>query len=242
MINLRLMERDHAILHDLKCFHVMSLEQIRRRHFAKVCKSVCSERLTKMHKEGIVLKQRVGILMHQRHPKEVGSVVTLTSKGARILQENGKTFTKEFYPRVLNTAELPHDLLLVELVDVLKKKLPSCEIQLGTRGRTYGGTALRVPDLTVSLTGKEQWAVELELTAKSSRRYRHILLDYLTSDYDKVLYVVGSPAIQLKLQRILNEYKNSSQCRFKFTLLDEFLDGSGEKIPRNISIKEEVAA
>lgn len=51
------------------------------------------------------------------------------------------------------------------------------------------------------------------------------MLDYLTSDFDKIIYVLGTTAIKTKLSRILGEFSSVSECsgRFEFSLLDEFL-------------------
>lgn len=88
-----------------------------------------SERLTKLHEAGFILKQRVGILMHHGTAKEIGSVVKLTLKGLKVTQGFHKINSKHLQPRPLNTAELYHDLLLFDVAQVLKQKHSGCEIK-----------------------------------------------------------------------------------------------------------------
>ncbi len=220
----RLMMRDHALFKDINCFNVISLEQIRRRHFAGLAPSICSERLSKLHAAGFISKQRVGTLIHHKVPKNVGTVVTLTQKGLRVVQ-TGTNFAGNSRLKILNTAELPHDLLLVEIAEKLKQKHPEMIVSTGERGEIACKSQQIVPDLIAKLDGKN-WAIELELTAKSSNRYRRLMLDYLTSDYKKIFYIVGSAAIATKLRRILAEYSTTSEGmgRFEFKTLDDFLN------------------
>jgi hypothetical protein len=219
----RLMMRDHALLKDINCFNVMSVEQIRRRHFTGLAPSICSERLSKLHTAGFISKQRVGTLIHHKVPKNVGTVVTLTQKGLRVVQ-TGNNFAGNSRLKILNTAELPHDLLLVEIADKLKEKHPKIIIFTGERAGIACKTHHIVSDLIAKLDGKN-WAIELELTAKSSTRYRKLMLEYLTSDFDKIIYVLGTTTIETKLARILSEFSSVSESsgRFEFKLLDEFL-------------------
>jgi len=219
----RLMARDHALLKDINCFNVLSLEQIRRKHFAGLATSICSERLSKLHTAGFISKQRVGTLIHHKVAKNVGTVVTLTQKGLRVVQTRNN-FAGNSRVKILNTAELPHDLLLVEIADKLKEKHPKIIIFTGERGEIACKSQHIVPDLIAKIDGNS-WAIELELTAKSSTRYRRLMLEYLTSDFDKIIYVLGNKTIATKLARILGEFScvSESSDRFEFSLLDEFL-------------------
>lgn len=198
--------RDGAILKDLSVWGVLSLAQIRRRHFVNLAESVSSERITKLHNAGLVCKQRVGILIHHGRPKEIGTVVTLTVAGLRIVHGSKTDCHKSLRPKPLNTSELHHDLLLVELADALRKKHPNCHMVLGESSGGHADLLRRVPDLVMSLAS-EHYAVELELTAKSSTRYRQILASYqVSSNFDRVLYVVGNTHIAVKIARILRDH------------------------------------
>lgn len=221
--------RDLAILADLASWGVLSLEQIRRRHFAGLAQSVSSERIAKLHDSGLVCKQRVGILMHHGHPKEIGSVVTLTRAGHALVHFGGHGLQSPRWPKRLNTAELYHDLLLVEVADQLKAKQPGCHVVRSERAISSSLAGLRVPDLVVTVAGT-RWAVELELTVKSSARYRQILASYqVQNDYKRVLYVVGSAATAVKIRRLLGEHLAPEASAFgslgvfTFRSLEEFL-------------------
>jgi len=201
----KLTARDLSVLADIANWGVLSLEQVRRRHFAGLAVSVSSERITRLSDAGLISKQRVGILIHHGQPKEIGSVVTLTKVGLGILIRAGLSKPKQSHPRPLNTAELHHDLLLVELSEAIQRVESGCRIVRGERSAHGLHLGHRVPDLIVK-AGSQRWAVELELTAKSSTRYRQILASYqVSSDYDRILYVVGSSSIAAKIRCILGE-------------------------------------
>jgi hypothetical protein len=75
----------------------------------------------------------------------------------------------------------------------------------------------------------ERYAIELELTAKSSTRYRQILASYqVSSHYDRVLYVVGCPQIAIKIRRFLGDQIAVSATlpatvgRFTFKMLEDY--------------------
>lgn len=217
----KLTARDLSVLADTANWGVLSLNQLRRRHFAGLALSVSSERITRLSDAGLISKQRVGILMHHGQPKEIGSVVTLKKVGLGILIRAGLSNPKQMHPRPLNTAELHHDLLLVDLSEALKLREPGCRIVRGERG-IYGlRIGQRVPDLIVETT-HARWAVELELTAKSNTRYRQILASYqVSSDYDRVLYAVANAAIATKIRSLLGAHLKSGTSPFgrleKFT-------------------------
>jgi len=207
--------RDLAVLGDINAWGVLSLEQIRRRHFASLAVSVSSERLGKLHDAGLILKQRVGILMHHGRPKETGSVATLTQAGLKIVQRNGDGGTSPSpRPYTLNTSELHHDLLLVDLAESLKARQPGCHVVRCERGTFSPLAGQRVPDLIATVRGI-RWAVELELTTKSSTRYLQILASYrVQSDLDRVLYVVSAAATAMKIRRLLGEHRGAEASPF----------------------------
>lgn len=227
----KLTVRDLSVLADIANWGVLSLEQVRRRHFAGLAVSVSSERITRLSDAGIISKQRVGILMHHGQPKEIGSVVTITKVGLGIINRAGLGAHGQGQPRPLNTAELHHDLLLVDLSEAIQQVKTGCRIKRAERCTHGLHLGQRVPDLIVK-TESARWAVELELTAKSSTRYRQILASYqLSGDYDRILYVVGSSSIATKIRRILGDDHAPQSSpfgqleRFTFYPVTEFIHG-----------------
>ncbi|MCK6597221.1 MAG: hypothetical protein L6Q37_02560, partial [Bdellovibrionaceae bacterium] len=82
------------------------------------------------------------------------------------------------------------------------------------------------PDAILSDTnGKLTIALELELTAKSERRYRELILKYrLAKDFESVIYVTSSEVIRNKIQNILGTAGMVS--KFQFLSLDTIFLGS----------------
>ena len=72
-------------------------------------------------------------------------------------------------------------------------------------------------------------ALELELTAKSEKRYRELILKYrLAKDFESVVYITSSDAIRNKIQSLLGGFGMTS--KFKFMSLGEVLLGNGLQI------------
>jgi hypothetical protein len=116
-------------------------------------------------------------------------------------------------------------VLLVDVVDALREKFPGAIL---TNGRLLGDQASAQsvnPDAVLEFPEcKERWAVELELNAKSEKRYREIVLRYrLQSAFARVLYVTGSREVVQKLARVLDrmpERLSSAEPTEKFLWLD----------------------
>jgi hypothetical protein len=122
---------------------------------------------------------------------------------------------------------LRHDLLLNEVVWAMEKRFPNTTF---CHGRLIPGSdAKQIPDAEFAVDG-ERIALELELTEKSEKRYREIVLQYrLSPIIKKVVYVVASDRIkdkisfQLTQQRAIPGLSKPSTGKFYFVVLSEFL-------------------
>ena len=73
-----------------------------------------------------------------------------------------------------------------------------------------------------SLKNNEKIALELELTAKSEKRYRELILKYrLSKDFNKVLYVTNQRQIETKIKSLLGTGLVNEKFKF-LTLTDVF--------------------
>lgn len=236
MKELKIMPRDLRILADLCTWGVLSMEQIRTRHFKGLSISVSSERTSKLAQAGYLQKRKVGTVIYQRKPKEVGVVLLPTLKAIRLLSQSGYSTEAFSRPRPLNTSQLHHELLLFDLAHLIESKFSE-----GTGVSIFRGSHLmgalkmgeQVPDL-VCKAGDQLTAVELELTAKSSQRYEQIMASYrLDSRFQKVLYVSANEHINHKILKSLGCWdarEKSMPCsfeHFEFHLLAHFFDQNG---------------
>jgi len=224
----RLTSRDLAILADLNSWGVLSCEQLRSRHFEGRALSVASERLTKLHKLEVIRKQRVGILLHHGEPRVIGIVFSLNSKGLTALRLAGCDVEEKQRVKPLNTAQLYHDLLLVEVAGVLARRHPEAKILCGSHYLGAHKIFGQVPDLVMCVDGFAT-AVELELSDKSKLRYQQILANYRISKiYQKVLYVVGAVSIARKIRSLIEYGRLQSDAfgsveKFTFTPLSSLI-------------------
>ena len=90
------------------------------------------------------------------------------------------------------------------------------------------GDQTRVPDFVMIDTDtKETTAIELELTTKSERRYRHIILDYrMSKSFSKVLFVTASETIRRKIMtevlgEKIHDFRIQNAGKFYFLLVGD---------------------
>jgi len=221
--------RDLRLLQDLAFWGVLSFSQIRQRHFAGLSLSVMSERLTKLHQAGLLRKQRVGILFHHGRPQEIGTVVVSTNRGLSILNSVGLASHIVQRPKPINTAQLHHELLLVDTATNLLRTDPGSKVFRGSHLVGAAKNLDRLPDLIIK-NSHGMIAVELELTAKSSMRYREILASYrVSAQFHKVIYVVSEPSIARKIRGLLGSNPTTSNSlgeveKFSFVHLSALLE------------------
>ena len=189
MNHIPLTDRDKAILGDCYRHTVISFGQIHKRHFMGNAKATVHNRLTELLHRGLVTKSRVGALAHPGGKNNVGVVYQISRQGIRALNETHPDGGLRQDPLRLSLYSLPHDLLLNEVVWALERRYPQTSFRHGRL--ITDPDAKRVPDAEFTL-GSDRIAVELELTAKSEKRYREIVWQYLLSPiFTKIVYVAS---------------------------------------------------
>jgi hypothetical protein len=221
---IQLGDRDFDILKALYANTVMSFEQLKRWHFPKTNIQTASNRLSRLVLGGYIAKQRVGIVIYKRIPTPINVVFTVTRHGIQELRKrDGPVYFRD-QPVPLNTFSLIHDLTLNEAVAKLIKENPKLKITNSKLMRFDPQTNAQIPDAVgVMIDGNEQMAIELELTAKSEKRYREIISNYrLLRRYSKVLILYGDETIWSKIRSTLpvdrSETANGKTIFSKFEL------------------------
>lgn len=195
--------RDTALLRELYEQTVMSYRQLAERHFKGAAHSTVYNRLSRLMKAGFMSRFRVGMVIHQGGREEIGSVYRVTKRGIAWLKEVESSGTLRDDPVPLNTYTLAHDLILNDAMAALSLRFPGSIQVHGKLTPSLPKAGARVPDAVMKCTATEpKWsAIELELSAKSAKRYREIVLQYrLAPEFGKVLYVVGNEGIALKIK------------------------------------------
>ncbi len=197
--------RDLFLLMELYRNVVLSFPQVCRKVFLGKAKSTVLNRLGKLEGMGFLERWRVPVLDSKQPGPGIFVVFSITRKGIAALSARhlGQSFRQK--PIRVHGYGIYHDVLLVDVMDALRVKFPGAAV---TNGRLWGqnvAVASVNPDAVLELPGgKERWAVELECTAKSEKRYREIVLRYrLQSVFDRVLYVTDRDEVVQKLARIL---------------------------------------
>ncbi|MBS1986182.1 MAG: replication-relaxation family protein [Bdellovibrionales bacterium] len=195
--------RDTALLRELYEQTVMSYRQVAARHFKGAAHPTVYNRLSRLMRAGLMSRFRVGMVIHQGGREEIGSVYRITKRGIAWLKTVDPSGTFRDEPVPLNTYTLAHDLVLNDAMAALSLRFPGSSLVHGKLMTSLPRAGARVPDAVMKCTGAEpKWSsVELELSAKSAKRYREIILQYrLSPDFGKVLYVVGNEGIAAKIK------------------------------------------
>lgn len=200
-----LTERDKNLLYDCYQNGVLSFSQVKVRHFGSVSRATTHNRLTRLRDDEFLRSYKVGIVIHHRTPQEIGVAYLPTKK---TLEALCRLFPGESFrpmPLGLNTTTLSHDLLLTDVLTALREHFQKGRV-LSTMSYTIQGT--RVPDgVIIGPTGSHV-AVELELSPKSEKRYREIILQYkLSREFARVLYVVANEKVRQKIIPHILGYK-----------------------------------
>jgi len=226
--NLRLTVRDIELLKDIYDSQFLSFYQIHEKHFPKNKRPTVYNRLSKLVKAEIIKAVNVNIVAHHRKGELLGVVYLLTKEGLRWLQDYKMTEDINPNPVTLNLSCLYHDLLLTDVLRILKGSWkvtkPSKENQN------------RIPDaILIDPRTNKKMALELELTAKSEMRYREIILSYRTnSEFDSVLYVVKDISIQKKIGGLITGFNGRYEIgddtdNFKFMILPQIFNSTKEE-------------
>jgi DNA-binding MarR family transcriptional regulator len=217
--------RDLFLLNTLYENVVLSFTQVCRKAFSGKAKSTVLNRLGKLEGMGVIERWRVPVLDSKKPGPGIFVVFCITRKGIGILaaRQPDRAFRQK--PIRLHGFTVHHDVLLVDVMDALRERFQSSIV---TNGKLLGDQAAAQsvnPDAVLELPeGKERWAVELELTPKSEKRYREIVLRYrLQSAFARVLYVTTSREVVQKLARVLDrmpEKLGANQPLEKFLWLE----------------------
>lgn len=198
--------RDLLLLERLYENVVLSFPQVCRKAFKDKAKSTVLNRLGKLEGMGVIERWRVPVLDSKRPGPGIFVVFCITRKGIGMLamRQPERAFRQK--PIRLHGYTVHHDVLLVDVLDALREKFTGSSLMNGRLSGDQASAQEVNPDATIELPeSKELWAVELELTAKSEKRYREIVLRYrLQSTFARVLYVTSSREVVLKLSRVLD--------------------------------------
>ncbi len=225
--NLRLTVRDIEVMKDIYDSQFLSFYQIHEKHFPANKRPTVYNRLSKLVKAEVIKAINVNLIAYHRNGDLLGVVYVLTKDGLNRLQDFKMTEDINPNPVTLNLSCLYHDLLLTDVLRILKGSWkvtkPSKENQN------------RIPDAVLfdQRTNKKM-ALELELTAKSEMRYRDIILSYRTSsEFDCVLYVVKDISIQKKIGGLITGFNGRYEIsddtdKFKLMTLNEIFNSTKE--------------
>jgi len=226
-----LQERDFKILALAFEHTVMSFEMVKRIHFGAVNLQTASNRLNRLCRGGFLRKYRAGLVIYQGTQRQVQMVFTITLQGIQALKARSPGVVIRDEPVPINSHTLIHDLLLGEVVEALKPEYPGRRI---VNTKLLGDGAVRgvqLPDAIIrSANGKEDLALELELTVKSEKRYREIVTNYrLAGRFARVLVVTSDDSVALKMARAAGVDPPDLTAwpvrfsKFQFRRLSEFL-------------------
>lgn len=206
MRNVLLTERDLALLWDLHANVVMSFWQIHKSHFAGKDHSTVINRLKRLELAGFIERTRIQRMKSWHGGKLLGVVYQITPAGLKTLSKSRELYSERV--PTLNLASLEHDLLVNDIRAGILRKFPD-----GTwiNGRFLVGMKglNKIPDACVKLPEVNKLvAIELELHAKSSVRYREIVSELRSSSaLEKVIYVTPHLNIGRKIMSEIAGYE-----------------------------------
>jgi len=109
----------------------------------------------------------------------------------------------------IRAATWPHDNSLVDLAPKLVRNFGGViepERRVRLRRRLNGEVHKHTPDLVVHRSARRPFAVELELSLKAPSRIKAIVDYYLSSEFERVLYLTGDPNIARFIQRFVQPF------------------------------------
>lgn len=225
--NLRLTVRDIELMSDLYESNFLSFYQVHEKHFPENKRPTVYNRLSKLIAAKLICAMNVNLIAYHRRGELLGVIYQLTKEGLKRLQDFKMREEIDLNPATLNLTSLYHDLLLTDVLRVLKRTWKVTETPLEMKDR--------IPDaILIDLITNKKMALELELTAKSEMRYQDIVLSYRTSgEFDSVLYVVRDESIQRKIGGVITGFSTRYEIgdntdKFKFMSLTEILNPTTE--------------
>ena len=234
MARLRVSDRDLGVLLDLYNNVFLAFYQIKDIHFKNRAKPTVYNRLSKLTKSGLIGVLSVNLKAHHRHHEDVGVLYKITKQGLLVLKTYFPQITFRDEPAPINMGALFHDLILTDVLRKLKTSFRDCEIINSKVEQKTNGLLTKLPDAVMKNTKSGvETAIEIELTAKSEKRYRDIVLNYrMDSRFKNVLYIVSNTAIRGKIGGIVTGFKNNYKAqddtgKFYFaTIQNVFLQNS----------------
>lgn len=213
--------RDFSLLKSLYDNVVMSFPQIAKMHFAGKSKPTIINRLTKLEAAGLIKRFKVPRLELSGAKNVISVIFQITKLGIEVLQKKHLEMTFCQDPIKLHPYSIDHDLILVDVIEAFKNKFPAEEIvhgELYLKSKSLQG--LKPDVVLISPMQGNKVAIELELTPKSERRYRDLILKYrLSKDFKQVIYVTSHKQIETKIRSILGPSQISKGFDF-FQLAD----------------------
>lgn len=117
----RLTARDIDLMNDIYDNQFLCFYQIHEKHFPENKRPTVYNRLSKLIRGKVLEAINVNLLAHHRKNELLGVVYRLTKDGLRRLQDFKMTMEINLNPASLNLSNLYHDLLLTDMLRVLKK-------------------------------------------------------------------------------------------------------------------------
>lgn len=230
--NVILTARDLEVLDSLYANCVMTFSQIAKRHFPHSAKPTVINRLSKLQAAKVIRRERIPRMELGNDKQAIGVVFQITRDGILALRRRGLGRELKPQPVRIHHYTLHHDLILVDLSAKLKERFAGSIV---TNGKLLMGDgqadSVHEPDLVVTLPGGQaKIAIELELSDKSEKRYREIVMRYrLSKEYARVIYFIEDPFIQSLLTRVIlnrspHRQERPSTAKFYFSKLSEFIN------------------
>lgn len=224
-----LTDRDVALMMSLHDHVVLSFQQIHERHFTGRSMPTVMNRLRRIESQNLIERFRVPRFHVSGSNRATGVVFQLSTKGRSILAKHRSTINIYEKCPTLNPHQLDHDLLIADIADFLKRKFPERKWINGRYLGDFSGIN-KIPDAILGdRTSGKVIAIELELTAKSSRRLREIIANLKASRrIEKVIFVTSSTAIGRKIMSAIEGFNvpeghNLRSEFFEFIRLSECL-------------------
>jgi DNA-binding Lrp family transcriptional regulator len=227
--------RDFSLHQSLYDNTLLSFPQIARLHFTDRSKPTVINRLTKLEQAELITRLKVPRLQLVSAAHVISVVYQITRFGISVLQKRLPEIELRPEPVRLRPYSIDHDLLLVDVLAAFKIRYEGFKI---VNGELYNAVAssngLKPDAVLINPHGNQKMALELELTAKSEKRYRELILKYrLSKDFNKVLYVTNQKQIETKIKTILGHAIASE--RFEFLTLDDVLKTKSERPINNLA-------
>ena len=230
-VHVMLTDRDYKMLFELYENVVTSFYQIQKMFFNGRSHATAMNRLRLLEDSGLIKRTKVPRIKAWAGGREVGVVFQVTAKSIRCLEQKFNEW--EFVEKIpiINPHALDHDLLINDIKEAV---LGLCEGGMWLNGRYLNDLNgyKKIPDAVIKIPNSVQViAIEVELHAKSSSRYRQILNEFRASPkISQVIYITAGLQIDRKILSELEGYavplgfKSKSEV-FKFMSVAEMTQG-----------------